>query len=78
MSHIVNGVSRVDDGVIVEYDSRGRIVWVDVNKKELLEVEGVDLSEMKRNEIVDLSVEGDRWEGDVLNGNPCGWGVLFD
>ena len=78
VSHIMKGVSRVDDGVIVEYDSRGRIVRVDVDKKELLEVEGVDLSEMKRNEIVDLSVEGDRWEGDVLNGNPCGWGVLYD
>ena len=77
VSQIVNGVSRVDDGVIVEYGS-GRIVWVDVNKKELLEVEGVDLSEMKHNEILDLSVEGDRWEGDVLNGNPCGWGVLYD
>ena len=77
VSHIVKGVSRMDDGVIVEYGS-GRIAWVDVHKKELLEVEGVDLSEMKRNEILDLSVEGDRWEGDVLNGNPCGWGVLFD
>ena len=78
VSHIVKGVSRVENGVIVEYDSRGRIVRVDVDKKELLEVEGVDLSEMKRNEILDLSVEGDRWEGDVLNGNPCGWGVMYD
>ena len=77
VSHIVKGVSRLDDGVIVEYGSRGRIAWVDVNK-ELLEVEGVDLSEMKHNELLDLSVEGDRWEGDVLNGNPCGWGVLYD
>ena len=77
VSHILKGVSRVDDGVIVEYGS-GRIVWVDVNKKELLEVEGVDLSEMKRNEILDLSVEGDRWEGDVLDGIPCGWGVVYD
>ena len=77
VSQIVNGVSRVDDGVIVEYGSRGRIAWVDVNK-ELLEVEGVDLSEMKHNELLDLSVEGDRWEGDVLNGQPCGWGVLYD
>ena len=78
VSHILKGVSRLDDGVIVEYDSRGRIVRVDVDKKELLEVEGVDLSEMKRNEILDLSVEGDRWEGDVLNNEPCGWGVLYD
>ena len=78
VSHIVKGVSRLDDGVIAENVSRERIVKVDVNKKELLEVEGVDLSEMKRNKIVDLSVEGDRWEGDMLNGNPCGWGVLYD
>ena len=78
VSQIVNGVSRVDDGVIVEYDSRGRIVWVDVDKKELLEVEGVDLSGLQHNQIVDLSMEGDRWEGDVLNNSPCGWGVLFD
>ena len=77
MSHILKGIMRLEDGVLVEYGS-GRIVWVDVNKKELLEVEGVDLSEMKRNEILDLSVEGDRWEGDVLNGNPCGWGVVYD
>ena len=77
VSHIMNGVSRLENGVIVEYGS-GRIVRVDVNKKELLEVEGVDLSEVKHNEILDLSVEGDRWEGDVLNGIPCGWGVLYD
>ena len=77
VSHIVKGVSRLEDDVIVEYGS-GRIVWVDVNKKELLEVEGVDLNELQHNEILDLSVEGDRWDGDVLNGNPCGWGVLFD
>ena len=76
--HILKGIMRLDDGVIVEYVSRGRIVKVDVNKKELLKVEGVDLSEMKRNEILDLSVEGDRWEGDVLNGKPYGWGVLYD
>ena len=78
VSHIVKGVSRLEDGVIVEYDSRGRIVWVDVDKKELLEVEGVDLSGLQHNQIVDLSVEGDRWEGDVLDGKPYGWGVLFD
>ena len=74
----LEGITRMNGDVIVEFNDKERIVWVDVNKKELLEVEGVDLSEMKHNEIVDLSVEGDRWEGDVLNGNPCGWGVLFD
>ena len=78
VSIILKGVSRLENGVIVEYVSRERIVWVDVNKKELLEVEGVDLSGLQHNQIVDLSMEGDRWEGDVLNNSPCGWGVLFD
>ena len=78
VSHIPKGVSRLENGVIVEYGRGRRSVWADVNKKELLEVEGVDLSEMKRNEVLDLSVEGDRWEGDVLNGKPCGWGVMYD
>ena len=36
------------------------------------------MKEVKRNEILDLSGEGDRWEGDVLNGKPCGWGILYD
>ena len=42
VSHILKGVSRLDDGVIAENVSRERIVKVDVNKKELLEVEGVE------------------------------------
>ena len=78
VSNILNGVSRLEDGVIVEYKREGNSIVVDVNKKELLEVEGVDLNELQHNQIVDLSVEGDRWEGDVLNGKPYGWGVLFD
>ena len=78
VSNILKGVSRLENGVIVEYKREGNSIVVDVNKKELLEVEGVDLNELQHNEIVDLSVEGDRWEGDVLNGKPYGWGVLFD
>ena len=78
VSHILKGVSRLDDGVIVEYKREGNSIVADVDKKELLEVEGMDLSELQHNQIVDLSVEGDRWEGDVLNGKPYGWGVLFD
>lgn len=31
-----------------------------------------------RNSVVDISLSGDRWEGDVLNGEPCGWGELYN
>ena len=57
-------------------------VLVDVKNREVLGVDGlnhiVDLSEMKHNETLDLSEEGDRWEGDVLNDSPWGWGVLYN
>ena len=54
------------------------MVVANVEKKELLKLEGVDLKDVQHNQIVDLSVDGDRWEGDSLNGMPCGWGRLFN
>ena len=50
----------------------------DVENRSLLRVDDVDLSEVKHNAIVDLSGDGDRWEGDALNEQPFGWGVLYD
>ena len=41
-------------------------------------MDGIDVSEVKHKQILDLNDEGDRWEGDMLNGEPCGWGVLYD
>ena len=71
------GVSRIDGSVIVEIGNAGMVV-ANVEKKELLKLEGVDLKDVQHNQIVDLSVDGDRWEGDSLNGMPCGWGRLFN
>ena len=75
---IVKGITKENDSVLIEYVEEGRIVMADVKKKELLRVDGVDVSEVKHNGVLDLSVDGDRWEGDVLNDEPCGWGVLYD
>lgn len=55
-----------------------RVVVVDVSRRKTLFVKGIDLSEVRHNEIADLNVNGDRWEGDVVNGKPCGWGVFYD
>ena len=76
--HILRGTSRVNDSVVVEYDREGMAVVVDVNEKRLLKVNDVDLSRVKHDEIVDLNADGDRWEGDVLDGKPWGLGVLYD
>ena len=75
--HALNGIRSVDDSVIIEVNEE-EINAVNMNERKLIRADGVDLSEVKHNAIVDLSVDGDRWEGDVLNDEPCGWGVLYD
>ena len=70
-------VSRMNDSVIVG-GSEKRVIMADVKNRRLLRVGYVDLNEVDGDKIVDMSVDGDRWEGDVLNGVPFGWGVLYD
>ena len=55
-----------------------RVVAVDIQSRQLLRLSEMDLSEVKQNEVLDLNDEGERWEGDVLNNHPFGWGVLYD
>ena len=71
------GVVKLDQSLILEMSEMGMII-ADVKKQCLLRVDSINLSEMRHKEIVDLTVEGDRWEGDVLNGEPFGWGMLYD
>ena len=46
--------------------------------KDGKEVERVDATMIEHKVIIDLSDEGDRWEGDVYKGQPCGLGTLWD
>ena len=48
--------------------TKGCCVEVDVKRKELLRVNGEDVSGIEHNQVLDLSDDGERWEGDVLNG----------
>jgi len=74
----------IDEGVVDLSSSAilqiglDRVIEVDVDKKMLLRVNDEDLSGIQHNQTLDLSGEGDRWEGDVLNRKPYGWGVLYD
>ena len=38
----------------------------------------MNANEIERNQVLDMSASGERWEGDVLDDQPCGWGVLYD
>ena len=63
--------------VLVELN-RERVVEVDIQAKQLLKVNGESVNGIEHNRVLDLSDEGERWEGDVLNNKPYGWGVLYD
>ena len=71
------GLFEMGDSILVE-KCKERIVVVDGNNRRLLRVDDEDLSGVKRNQILDLNDEGDRWEGDVLIDEPFGWGVMYD
>ena len=58
--------------------TKGCCVEVDVKRRELLRVNGKDVSGIEHNRVLDLSDDGERWEGDVLQNKPYGWGVLYD
>ena len=54
------------------------VIEVDIASHTLLRVNGEDVKGIEHAKVLDLSDDGERWEGDVLNNQPCGWGVLYD
>ena len=71
------GISYVTDSVIAEYADSSLCI-VDVAKKKVLRINGYKSDGIQSNRVLDLNDEGERWEGDVLEGKTCGWGVLYD
>ena len=55
-----------------------RVIEVDSASHELLKVNGEEVNGIEHAQVLDLSDDGERWEGDVLNNKPFGWGVLYD
>ena len=54
------------------------VIEVDIAFHTLLRVNGEDVSGIEHKRVLDLSDDGERWEGDVKNNQPYGWGVLYD
>ncbi|KAM7454683.1 hypothetical protein BLSTO_04559 [Blastocystis sp. subtype 1] len=55
-----------------------RSVCVNTQSHELLKVDGETVTEIEHKQVLDLSDDGERWEGDVLHNQPYGWGVYYD
>ena len=70
------GIVEKSSSVLLQMSLK-RVIEVNVESHELLSVNGEDVSGIE-NRVLDLSDDGERWEGDVLDGQPYGWGVLYD
>ena len=71
------GLIEKPHSVVMEL-SMNRVVEADTRSHELLRVNGEDVSGIEHNQVLNLSDDGERWEGDVLNNQPYGWGVVYD
>ena len=71
------GIVEKTSSVLLEI-SKDRVIEVDTASHKLLRVNGEEVKDIKSKQVLDLSDDGERWEGDVLNNEPYGWGVLYD
>ncbi len=62
---------------IVEMNKE-RVVIGDTQSHQLLRVNDEDVKAIEHYVVLDMKEKGERWEGDVLNDQPYGWGVLYD
>ena len=71
------GLVKKSPSIVIEL-CLNAVIEVDIASHTLIRVNGEDVKGIEYNQVLDLSDDGERWEGDVLNDEPCGWGVLFD
>ena len=71
------GLVKESHSVVMEL-RLNEVTEVNVDSRELLRVNDEDVSGIEHKQVLDLNDDGERWEGDVLNNQPYGWGVLYD
>ena len=71
------GLVEKSSSLLLELGLDG-VIEVNIDSHELLRVGGEDVSCIEHYRVLDLSDDGERWEGDVLHSKPCGWGMLYD
>ena len=79
-----NGLCWCHEGLVEKFPSivmelcLNTVIKVDIASHRLLRVNGEEVKGIKHAKVLDLSDDGERWEGDVLHNQPYGWGVLYD
>ena len=79
-----DGLCWYHEGLIEKFPSivmelhLNAVIEVDIASHTLIRVNGEDVKGIEHAKVLDLNDDGERWEGDVLNNKPYGWGVLYD
>ncbi len=71
------GLIEKSHSIVTELGLDG-VIEVDTASHKLLKVNEEDVNGIEHALVLDLNDDGERWEGDVLNNQPYGWGVLYD
>ena len=68
------------NGKIREIECDTEEKWMRIKERKQNETEWTEiaLDGLKHYDIIDLSENGERWEGDSLNGSPFGYGSIYD
>ena len=86
-SHLVlhkNGLCWCHEGLVEKFPSivvelcLNAVIEVDISSHTVIRVNGEAVKGIEHAKVLDLSDDGERWEGDVLDNQPYGWGVLYD
>lgn len=75
--NLVGGLIEMGDSLVLAYFEDNTVV-IDEDTKSIVTVNDAPAHSIDHEQILSLSDEGDRWEGDVRNDEPFGWGVLYD
>ena len=69
---------EIGDFQIIECDIEEKWMKLNESKKDKEEPEEVDLISLQKGVVIDLNENGVRWEGDLLNGLPFGYGCVYN
>ena len=68
---------EIDGNTVYSSQGNWRCVAL-TDKKQFRSCPGCSVSAIEHNKTVELGDEGGKWEGDVYDGKPCGWGIQYD
>ena len=73
------GIVSIDRKIAIYYNyvdgAENSLVVADIRGKRLLYCDGIPLEKVQHNVTVSYKADKRRWEGDVWENLPCGWGV---